>query len=119
MKLRTLSLSLLVLAVALGVAPLAASKPAATQTSTVTVTAKEFKFALSARSVKAGAVTFRIVNKGKLPHDFKIAGKKSRLIRPGGNAFMKVTFRKKGKYRYICTVPGHAGAGMRGVFTIR
>jgi uncharacterized cupredoxin-like copper-binding protein len=26
---------------------------------------------------------------------------------------------KKGRYSYLCTVPGHAAAGMKGVFTVR
>jgi uncharacterized cupredoxin-like copper-binding protein len=30
-----------------------------------------------------------------------------------------VSFKKKGKYPYLCTVPGHAEAGMKGVFTVR
>ena len=51
--------------------------------SPVKVTATEFKFKLSLASVTAGSVTFTIVNKGKLAHDFAIAGKKSALIAPG------------------------------------
>jgi uncharacterized cupredoxin-like copper-binding protein len=30
-----------------------------------------------------------------------------------------VTFAKKGRYPYSCTVPGHAAAGMKGTFTVR
>jgi uncharacterized cupredoxin-like copper-binding protein len=30
-----------------------------------------------------------------------------------------VSFKKKGKYSYLCTVPGHAAGGMKGVFTVR
>jgi uncharacterized cupredoxin-like copper-binding protein len=30
-----------------------------------------------------------------------------------------VTFRKAGKYPYLCTVAGHAAAGMKGTFTIK
>jgi len=26
---------------------------------------------------------------------------------------------KRGKYTYVCTVPGHAALGMKGVFTVR
>lgn len=43
----------------------------------VTVVMKEFRFILSTRSVHTGAVVFRLVNRGHLAHDFKIAGKKS------------------------------------------
>lgn len=111
MKLRVLLLLLLVAAVGLTVIPVAAPQTNAT---TVTVTAKEFKFVLSTKTVKAGAVTFKVTNKGKIAHDFKIAGKKTPLIRPGKTAVLKVTV-KKGANPYLCKVPGHAAAGMKGV----
>ncbi|MFL5842071.1 MAG: plastocyanin/azurin family copper-binding protein [Thermoleophilaceae bacterium] len=79
----------------------------------VGVTGKEFKFSLSTKTVKHGKVTFKLTNKGKLKHDFKIAGKKTKLVSPGKSASVTVTL-KRGKYSYICTVPGHAAAGMKG-----
>ena len=79
----------------------------------VTVTATEFKFKLSKASVPHGSVTFTVVNKGKLPHDFKIGGKKTALLRPGKSAKLTVTL-KAGKSAYLCTVAGHAAAGMKG-----
>ena len=87
----------------------------------VSVTAgkpSELKFTLSKKSVPAGAVTFKIVNKGILSHDFSIAGKTSPMIKPGKSATLKVTL-KKGKAAYKCTVPGHAAAGMKGVLTVK
>ena len=114
---RRLVLPLLVLAAV--AAPLAAgAKGTATA---VTVTAgkpAEFHFVLSKKTVKHGAVTFKVVNKGNLPHDFKIAGKKTKLISPGKSATLKVTFKKAGKYAYLCTVPGHAAAGMKGTLKV-
>src|SRR3954451_7617899 len=80
----------------------------------------EFSFKLSARSVRGpGKVTFNFRNVGAVRHDFKINGKKTSLIGPGKTAKLVVTFKKAGRYRFICTVPGHAAAGMRGVFTVR
>jgi len=113
MKLRTLSLALLVTAIGLVLAPVATSKPAAPTATTVLVTAKEFKFTLSKRSVPKGAVVFKVKNSGKLPHDFKISGKKTAMIKPGATATLRVTL-TKGAKAYICTVPGHAPAGMKG-----
>ncbi len=52
-------------------------------------------------------------------HDFKIAGKKTPLIKPGKSATLKVTLKKHKKYAYLCTVPGHAAAGMKGTFTVK
>src|SRR5436190_189757 len=109
MRLRFLSL-LLVAAVALAIAPFATSKPAATKKTLVAVTAKEFKFTLSKRSAPHGVVVFKITNKGKLPHDFKISGVKSKLVKPGTSTTLTVNL-SKGSKPYLCTVPGHAAAG--------
>ena len=85
---------------------------------TVNVTAMDFKFKLSAKSVKHGKVTFKITNKGAVQHDFKIDGVKSKLISPGKSASISVNFKKKGSYPYLCTVPGHAAAGMKGTLKV-
>ncbi|HTZ05354.1 MAG TPA: plastocyanin/azurin family copper-binding protein [Gaiellaceae bacterium] len=94
----------------------AAQKPALIKT--VNVTASEFKFVLSAKSAKRGVVIFKVKNVGKLAHDFQINGRKTPLINPGKSNTLRVTFLKQGAYPYLCTVPGHAAAGMKGVFTI-
>jgi uncharacterized cupredoxin-like copper-binding protein len=89
------------------------------KTVTIKVTATEFKFALSRRSVPKGTtVIFKITNKGKIEHDFKILGKKTRLLKRGQTATLKVVFRKKGKFGYVCTVKGHAAIGMKGTFGV-
>jgi len=87
-------------------------------TATIKVTATEFKFTLSPSTVKHGTVTFMVVNKGKLAHDFKIAGKSTPQIQPGKSAKLTVTL-KAGKYPYLCTVPGHAAAGMKGTLVVK
>jgi uncharacterized cupredoxin-like copper-binding protein len=106
-------------------APLAALAAAtgttAAQATTIMVTAgkpTEFHFTLSKSSVAKGSVTFKITNKGKLAHDFKIAGKTSPMLQPGKSATLKVTL-SAGKQKYQCTVPGHAAAGMRGTLTVK
>jgi uncharacterized cupredoxin-like copper-binding protein len=85
----------------------------------VTVVMKEFRFILSTRSVHTGAVVFRLVNRGHLPHDFKIAGKKSALVAPGKKGVLRVVFHRAGAYPYVCAVPGHAQAGMKGTLRVR
>jgi uncharacterized cupredoxin-like copper-binding protein len=82
---------------------------------TITVKATEFKFTLSKKSAPHGKVTFKVTNKGHLKHDFKINGKKTSMISPGKSATLTVTL-KKGSFKYLCTVPGHAAAGMKGTF---
>jgi uncharacterized cupredoxin-like copper-binding protein len=85
---------------------------------TVNVAASEFKFKLSKSTVKHGKVTFKVTNKGSIQHDFKINGKKTPLISPGKTATLVVTFTKPGKYRYLCTVLGHAEQGMQGTLKV-
>jgi plastocyanin len=84
----------------------------------VTVTATEFKFVLSAKSVPHGTVTFKLVNKGALGHDFSINGKKTAVVPAGKTATLSVTFAKAGNYPYLCTVLGHAAAGMKGTLKV-
>jgi uncharacterized cupredoxin-like copper-binding protein len=79
----------------------------------------EFRFTLSKRTVPKGAVTFRVTNRGKVAHDFKILGKKTGRLTTGKSTTLRATFRKAGKYRYLCTLPGHAAAGMKGVLTVK
>jgi uncharacterized cupredoxin-like copper-binding protein len=116
-------LALVCLAVAGIAAPFAISaigtESASAKTVTIRVTATEFKFALSKRSVPKGTtVIFKVTNKGKIEHDFKIAGKKTPILAPGKSATLKIVFKKKGKFGYICTVKGHAGVGMKGTFGV-
>jgi plastocyanin len=108
---------------ALTLIPLASARidrQAAARATSVRVQGGEFFFRLSARSAaKPGKVTFSFKNIGHVRHDFKINGKKTPLIPPGKTAKLVVSFKKKGTYRYRCTVPGHAEAGMKGVFKVR
>jgi plastocyanin len=108
--------ALAVLVVAVAAYPASSERAAPAR---VTVNMTEFKFALSKRTVRKGAVTFRVVNRGTISHDFRIAGKKTRILRAGTSAPLTVTFRRAGRYPYICTLPSHATAGMRGVFIVR
>lgn len=94
----------------------AAQKPALLKR--VTVAASEFKFVLSSKTAKRGVVVFKVTNVGKIQHDFQINGRKTKLLSHGQSDTLRVTFVRKGKYPYKCTVPGHAAAGMKGVFTI-
>lgn len=108
---------------ALALIPLAAARTdrqATAKATTVQVKGGEFFFRLSAKSVaKPGKVTFVFKNIGSVLHDFKIGGKTTPLVQPGKTAKLVVTFKTKGKYAYLCAVPGHAAAGMKGVFTVR
>jgi glucose/arabinose dehydrogenase len=85
----------------------------------VRVDARDFSFELSRRSVPAGTtVRFVVRNRGATVHDFAIAGKRTRLLRRGRSQTISVSFRRKGTFRFLCTVPGHARLGMRGRFAV-
>jgi uncharacterized cupredoxin-like copper-binding protein len=89
---------------------------ASAKSTSVGVTAKEFSFKLTRKSAPHGKVVFKVVNKGTLAHDFQIAGKKTKLLSHNKSQTLTVTLKKGKKYTYICTVPGHAAAGMKGTF---
>jgi uncharacterized cupredoxin-like copper-binding protein len=85
----------------------------------VSVTGRDFRFTLSKRTVNAGSVTFNFTNRGQQRHDFQIAGRKTPIIRGGRSSTLRVTLRSGRRYRYICTVPGHEDAGMKGTLRVR
>ena len=84
----------------------------------VAVTASEFRFTLSKTSVPHGDVVFTVVNRGKVAHNFWIDGKATPLVSPGRSARLRVTL-GRGTFTYVCTVPGHAAAGMKGSLTVQ
>ena len=100
----------------------------------ITVTAgkpSELAFTLSKSSnIAAGPVTFKVTNAGALSHNFKICtkavtsstasactGTATALLAKGKSATLTVTL-AKGEYEFLCTVPGHAAAGMKGLIGV-
>ena len=104
--------------VVVSLAPARTDRQAAAAATTIQVKGGEFFFRLSSKTAKPGKVTFVFKNIGHVSHDFKINGKTTPLTSPGQTAKLVVTL-KKGRYPYLCTVPGHAAAGMKGVVTVR
>ena len=102
-------------------AALALAAPAATPAApagTFTVQASDFRFKGIPLRTTAGTHVFKVRNTGRATHDFKIAGKRTKLLRSGQTQTLRVTLRK-GRYAYICTVEGHAALGMKGVLHVR
>jgi plastocyanin len=106
-----------------GVFAAPAPAPASTKAAvTVNVTMLDFKFKLSKTSVPKGSVvTFKTVNKGNTAHDFDFSTVKggTPYLAKGKTAQFKVTFKKAGQYRFVCTVPRHAQLGMAGYFKVK
>jgi len=89
------------------------------QESTVDVSAFEMGFKLSATTVPHGTVTFKVRNDGAVPHDFRIGGKGTETLESGQTETITVDLSKPGQFSFLCTVSGHAGAGMIGQLTVK
>ena len=119
---------------ALVVAPSAMARSGGAKLLTnVTVTAgkpSEFHFIVSPSTAKRGVIVFKITNKGALPHDFTLCsksgsslanscrGRSSGQISPGQSKTLRVSVLSKGTYEYLCSVPGHAAGGMKGLIKV-
>jgi nitrite reductase (NO-forming) len=118
-----------------GPAAATVKKSSAAKVTVVTVTLgkpSEFGIKLSKFSnLPAGPITFKVTNKGKAQHDFELCsvtakttaknacvGKTTKLLSAGQSATLTVTVTKKGTYEYLCSVPGHAKIGMKGLLGV-
>jgi uncharacterized cupredoxin-like copper-binding protein len=99
--------------------PAASSHAPSAAPTKVKVVMTDYAFALSKKSIVHGKAAFRVVNVGEVVHDFKINGKKTPYYTNGQGGVISVAFKKPGRYAFICTVPGHVAAGMKGVLIVR
>lgn len=92
----------------------------------------EFTFQPSQVTLQAGQpVTITLTNKGTLDHDLVIEAlgiklppmsknpKDHPMLAPSKSVTLTFTPVKKGTFEFICTVPGHKEAGMKGVIVVR
>jgi plastocyanin len=118
-------IALLIAAAVLGVGLFATSASAAPNASAnkITVTMLDFKFKLAKPAVLKTGVKYTVtqINKGAAPHNFDIQGVKpaGKVIGPGKSQTFTITFKKKGKFQYVCDVPRHAELGMVGFLTVK
>jgi uncharacterized cupredoxin-like copper-binding protein len=92
----------------------------------------ELAFQVSQNSkLPVGTYTFKVTNKGLGFHTFKFCttpvkndvkntctGKVTKTLHPGDTASFTVKITKTGKYEYLCSIPGHAAGGMKGLIGI-
>jgi uncharacterized cupredoxin-like copper-binding protein len=128
-RIHVLSIAVVVLSAFLVSALPAAARPTKTVVNVAAGKPSGFHFTLSKSTVPAGPVTFDVKNVSSFPHTFKVcsspkggtgnscAGKGTPMISPGSTATLSVTL-KKGSYEYLCTVPGHAAGGMKGILKV-
>jgi nitrite reductase (NO-forming) len=81
----------------------------------------EFRFQLSQTTVPVGTVTFVVVNRGQIIHNFAFPslGVSTPNLDPGQSARVTINFARAGSYEYVCTLPQHAEAGMAGTLTVQ
>jgi plastocyanin len=83
----------------------------------ITVTATDFHFKIVKPKVLKHGVPYlvRFTNKGAALHNFDIQGVKATKVIPHGKTVtMKIVFKRKGLYQYVCDVPRHIELGMAG-----
>jgi nitrite reductase (NO-forming) len=91
----------------------------------VTVSMYDMGFKLNKSVVRPGTVVFRTVNDGAVDHDFRIkglgtpSGLGTPMLGSGERSTLTVRFPKVGRFAFVCTVPGHAAAGMKGKLTVK
>lgn len=94
-----------------------AAKPATAKTFDVEL--GDFFIRPNSLAVEPGTdVTIMVANKGGIQHDLSVkGGVKTELINAGGNATLKVG-KVTGRLELLCTVPGHAEAGMTAAIAV-
>jgi uncharacterized cupredoxin-like copper-binding protein len=67
-------------------------------------------------------LTFDITNEGKSQHSFAVQAPdqtyETAMLDGGATATLSVPSLPEGNYEYLCTVPGHADAGMKGTLMV-
>jgi uncharacterized cupredoxin-like copper-binding protein len=108
---------------AAGVAIPAPAPATGTQPVTVTV-GNSMHFAPASLIVRAGQpVELTLRNGGGMPHDFALSEGVSSPVKieaqGGRTARGTFTIDTPGTYAFVCTVPGHLAAGMKGTITVQ
>lgn len=83
----------------------------------VEVKATEFAFDPSEIKVaENGKIVLK--NDGAVQHDFSVEGMTMDLVDPGNTGELELKGLAPGEYKFICTVPGHEAAGMKGTISV-
>ncbi|MFP5308947.1 MAG: multicopper oxidase domain-containing protein [Actinomycetes bacterium] len=79
------------------------------------------EFAIRPGTISAGTgTTITVTNVGQAAHDLTVEGTDVATpgLQPGGTASLSLAGLAPGSYTLLCSVPGHASAGMTGTLTI-
>jgi nitrite reductase (NO-forming) len=85
----------------------------------IEVRAYELRFEPATITVDApGRYELTLINEGVIPHDLVLAdGQGTEMIKGGESVTVEVVL-AAGEIEFICTVPGHADAGMKGTISV-
>jgi plastocyanin len=98
--------------------------PAATATQAIGIGEREFAIAVYRPKVRRGKVKLNVRNLGEDVHDLVVERKGRRVgalttvVKPGATATPRLTLKKTGTYRLICTVADHEARGMRATLRV-
>ena len=97
-----------------------ASSPPVAAAGTVTIQVGDLWFKPATLQIAARTpVNVTVTNTGRLFHDLVIDTLDFRLgLNPGDSATGGLRVDAPGEYRFYCSVPGHAAAGMRGTLIV-
>jgi uncharacterized cupredoxin-like copper-binding protein len=128
------SLPLILILLVGAAVPTALQASLRSSTSNVIVTAglpKELAFKVTPSKITTATAVFKVTNKGKLPHSFKVctkpattakanscAGVATKLLAPGATATLTVKLGSSGTYEYLSGTPSQAASGMKGLVTV-
>ena len=82
---------------------------------------REYRVALYRSRVRPGRVRLNLENLGEDGHDVRVIGPSgaasavratSPEVKPGEQYTLRVTLRRRGLYRIVCTIGDHAARGM-------
>jgi plastocyanin len=120
----SLARAIAVLAAALVLHGCGGGEPAArAQDGRVAITLDEFLISPQDIELRAGRVTFDVVDRGRLRHSFRLWGPGGEPVAvkslfPGDHA-SRTAILRPGEYRMVCTIMNHAELGMTGKLVVR
>ena len=125
-----LALACAALAGTYGAGPATSSPPSSAKTRTTAVGGglREYRVALYRSRVLPGRVRLNLENLGEDGHDLRVIGPSGEAsavrgtspeVKPGGRYTLKVTLRRRGLYRLVCTVANHRALGMQATLRVR
>ncbi len=109
------------LAVALVAGVTAADRAIEDSALPIRLTAHDLAFSPAEIHLPAGRlVSVELVNEDAVRHDWMVEGLANveATVRAGGTTRTRFRIDRPGRYVFLCTVPGHAEAGMRGVLVV-